>query len=155
VFCQATYGMRVVIQTMFEKFVSGCFSSTSHVLVLADFSCINLLNRITQVPCLKPHSASVFARGWHDDCCRIKGRNYGTRPSDHSSANFKQRRCHPVSRAHARARTSEYFRFVTLEAKFFRRAMANSNELRSLRLPGRLAADRPSGKSFEPFRFCL
>jgi len=26
-------------------------------------------------------------------------------------ANFKQRRCHPVSRAHARTRTSEYFRF--------------------------------------------
>lgn len=42
---------------------------------------------------------------------RIMEENYGTRPSNHSSANFKQRRCHPVSRAHARARPSEYFRF--------------------------------------------
>jgi hypothetical protein len=41
----------------------------------------------------------------------IKEDNYGTRPSNHSSANFSQRRCHPVSRAHAWTRTSEYLRF--------------------------------------------
>lgn len=56
----------------------------------------------------------VFAGGWHDDCAPYKGENYGTRPSNRFSANFKQRTCHSVSRAHALARTSEYLRFMRI-----------------------------------------